>query len=139
LYYDDLVKRWHGPDGNEPWRDVQRLMHFLELDENDPPKQMTDELHHAFVKSLLETPCWLAVFMVTDMLGTSERFNQPGTHGASNWSQRLSGPLSVYANQSPFKQKIAELSELIEETGRIPHSAAGGRRVQSDSQPKGSQ
>ena len=118
LFYDDLVKRWHGPDGNEAWLDVQRLMRFLGLDDEDPPVEFTDELHATFVKTLLETPCWLAMFMIPDILATSEQFNAPGV-GTGNWTSRLSMPLSAYENDGCFGVKIKRLSNLISESDRL--------------------
>jgi 4-alpha-glucanotransferase len=122
LYYEGLVKRWHGPNGEQAWKEVQPLMRFLQLDENNPPKTYTPELHKAFMQALLETPCWLAIFMITDLLATSERFNEPGTHGESNWSRRLDHSLSWYEKTEPFNERISEFARLVKETRRLPHA-----------------
>ena len=119
LYYDDLVKRWHGDDGHEAWLDVQRLMKFLGRDEKeDPPTEFSDELHASFVETLLEMPCWLAIFMMPDILGTTEQFNVPGT-GTGNWARRLAMPLDEYENDPYFGAKIKRLSKLIIENQRL--------------------
>jgi 4-alpha-glucanotransferase len=119
MYYDDLVTRWHGPDGHEAWLDVQRLMRFLGRDDENPPKEFTDELHEDFEKALLETPCWLALFMMPDILGTYEQFNVPGTADAGNWSRRLAKTLEDYENDELYGPKIKRLSKLIAETDRL--------------------
>ncbi len=124
LIWEDMVARWHGADGHAAWLEVQHLMRFLKLDEESPPKLFTKELHFAMMKALLESPCWLAVFMITDLLATSERFNQPGLAADSNWSQRLEQPLSFYQNSSPFKERLAEFARLSRENGRLPEAAA---------------
>lgn len=118
-YYDDLVERWHGPDGHEAWLDVQRLMRFLGRDDENPPTSFTDELHADFEKALLETPCWLSLFMMPDVLGTYEQFNVPGTAGEGNWSRRLAKTLEDYENDPVFGPKIKRLSKLIAETDRL--------------------
>jgi 4-alpha-glucanotransferase len=118
--YEDMVERWHGPEGHDGWLEMQRLMTFLHLDENHPPKEFTNELHYAMLKAILESPCWLAMFMITDVLGTRQRFNEPGSSMDSNWSQRLDRPILEYANDAEFADKIRMLSRLIKESGRAP-------------------
>jgi len=120
-FYDDLVTWWHSPDGGDQgWLEIQRLMTFLDIKTDDPPKHLTPELHAVFLRTLLETPCWLTVLMITDLLGTSQRFNEPGSSGGSNWSQRLAKPLDDYEVDPLFAGKIKTFQELIQETHRIP-------------------
>lgn len=126
VYYEAIVKQWKGADGHAQWLDLQRLMRWLEMDDENPPVKFTPELHKAFTKSLLETPCWLAVFMITDLLGTTERFNQPGTSGESNWSRRLDNPLSGYETKKPFADRLTEFRQLVKQTGRLPQGAQVG-------------
>jgi 4-alpha-glucanotransferase len=119
-FYKRLVEWWHGADGHEGWLEVQRLMKFLDLDENQPPTSFTDELHHVFLSVLLETPCWLAVLMITDLLGTEQRFNEPGISGDLNWSQRLDRPIQRYLEDSRYGKKVLDFAQLIKETHRSP-------------------
>lgn len=126
MFYDDLVARWHGPDGHEAWLDVQRLMRFLSLDDENPPTEFTDELHTAFMTTLLETPCWLAVNMISDLLGTREQFNAPGVSSGLNWSKRLEMSLVEFEKDGRYSGKIRGLSKLIQETGRVAHEPAAG-------------
>ncbi len=125
-YYEGLVKWWHGQDGHEGWLEIQRLMRFLNLDENKPPLAFNNELAYAFSRVLLYSPCWLTVFMITDLLGSKQRFNLPGTHNASNWSQRLDKSLHEYASDSEYAEKFNYLCQLIIETGRQPDSTDQG-------------
>jgi len=120
VFYDQLVKWWHGPEGREGWLEVQRLMHFLGEDETDPPTTFSDDLHRSMLRNLLETPCWLALVMITDLLGTTQRFNEPGLSGDSNWSQRLDRPIKQYGEDSQYGPKIRYFGDLIKETGRTP-------------------
>ena len=125
-YYEDLVRRWHGRDGHEAWLDVQRLMRFLGLDDTDPPTSFTPELHEAFMEALLETKCWLAMFMITDLLGTTERYNEPGLAADSNWSQRMDCTLVECEARADYAEKIEALSELVKKTGRLPRVSSLG-------------
>jgi 4-alpha-glucanotransferase len=117
-YYEDLVKRWHGRDGHQAWLDVQRLMRWLGLDDKNPPKIWSDALHGVFIKRLLETPCCMAIFMITDILGTTQRFNLPGSCNDSNWSLRLDLTLADYSRSPVYGARLALLKDAIIQTGR---------------------
>jgi 4-alpha-glucanotransferase len=123
-FYEDLVSRWHGSNGHEAWLDVQRLMKFLGGDENSPYKEFSYELYKAFMQTLMETPCWLSILMITDLLATQQRFNLPGTSQSGNWSERLEMPLTDYESMEPFKSRIALVRDLIKQTNRLPKLAS---------------
>lgn len=119
-FYKGLVDYWHGPKGDEGWLEVQRLMRFLGLDEEQPPLKFDEALHIVFMDVLLKTHCWVAMFMITDLLGTTQRFNEPGLGGDLNWSQRLDRPLTDYEKDPQYAGRIKKLAELIEKTRRTP-------------------
>jgi len=123
-YYERLVEWWHGPDGSEGWKEVQRLMRFLGLDVDDPPKEFTPELHKSFLKTLMESPCWLALLMITDLLGTTQRFNEPGAAGDVNWSQRLEASLDELEKRPEYAENISTFQNLISKTNRLPAKLA---------------
>ncbi|MCA9804362.1 MAG: 4-alpha-glucanotransferase, partial [Cyanobacteria bacterium HKST-UBA02] len=127
-FYDGLVEWWHGPDGEEGWKEVRRLMKLLDLDPDNPPEQYDRELQEAFMKALMESPCWMAVFMVTDLIGSRLRFNQPGLSGSGCWTQRLPATLAALQADEETGRGIASLKELIESTGREPAAIASGSR-----------
>jgi 4-alpha-glucanotransferase len=119
-WYQDLTRRWRGPDGHEAWLDLQRLMRFLGENENEPPVFLTDDLLKAFIRTLLETnSCW-AVLTISDILGVDWQFNKPGTATDGNWSQRLDRPLSAYLTDSVMGPKIRFLRDEIVNTKRAP-------------------
>ena len=95
-------------------------MHFLGADEHNPPTTITPELHRRLLDALLQSRAWLAVFMITDVLLTKQRFNQPGSSGESNWSERLDRPLAAYEADAEFGPRIRMLTELIERSHRLP-------------------
>jgi 4-alpha-glucanotransferase len=115
-WYNDLAARWKGPNGHEPWLELQRLMHFLGEDENAPPERFNDQLHRCFLRNLLEAKsCW-TILVITDVLGLELRFNQPGTASDDNWSQRLDRPLTAYAGDP----RIAFFRDEVQRTDRAP-------------------
>jgi 4-alpha-glucanotransferase len=129
-YYQGLVDWWHGEDGEEGWKEVQRLLRLLELDdEEEPPKEFTDELHQVFIERLFESPCWLAVFMITDLLATTQRFNQPGMSGEACWTERLEMRLSDFEADPVFGGRIKRYRDAIvksERASKVSSPVSGG-------------
>jgi 4-alpha-glucanotransferase len=121
-WYRDLTRRWRGHDGHEAWLELQRLMHFLGEGDGEPPETLTDPLHQAFLRALLEAKsCW-TILVISDVLGVDLRFNQPGTSGDDNWSQRLDRSLADYAHDPALGAKFRYLREAVLATGREPKS-----------------
>jgi len=119
-WYQELTRRWRGPDGHDAWLDLQRLMRFLGENEHEPPVFLTDKLQEAFMRSLLESKsCW-TVFVISDIFGIDMRFNAPGTATDDNWSQRLDRPLNEYINDPVIGPKLRYVTEQIAKTGRTP-------------------
>ncbi len=117
-FYESLVSWWHGDNGEAGWLEVQRLMKFLGLDTNNPPTQYTDELACTFFRTLLTSPCWLVVFMVTDLLGTKQRFNEPGLCSNENWAERLDMPIAHYEHDNAYAGKIKCFKTYVEQSKR---------------------
>ncbi|MBA4074923.1 MAG: 4-alpha-glucanotransferase [Cyanobacteria bacterium PR.023] len=112
-FYEGLCQWWHGEDGHQGWLEVQRLMVFLGLDEDSPPESFTPELHRRMIEVLMECPSWLAVLMISDLFGVSQRFNEPGISGDSNWSQRLDRTLAEYEADAQYSQAIKWLDQAV--------------------------
>lgn len=93
-------------------------MQFLELDADNPPVHFDDRLHRRLIEVLLDTPSWLAVLMVSDLFGTTQRFNEPGIAGDSNWSQRLDRPLVEYAQDDHYGPLLSWLTAELKSAGR---------------------
>lgn len=118
LYYEGLSRWWHGENGHEGWREVQRLMRFCGLPEDSAPKEFNETVHRALIEKLMLSPSWLSVLMISDLLASKQRFNEPGIAGASNWSQRLDKPLSAYENDAASKDLFIWLKNLLKSAKR---------------------
>ncbi|MFA6559125.1 MAG: 4-alpha-glucanotransferase, partial [Candidatus Obscuribacterales bacterium] len=112
-FYEGLCQWWHGKDGHDGWLEVQRLMVFLGMDEDAPPESFTPELHRRMIEVLMECPSWLAILMISDLFGVSQRFNEPGISGDSNWSQRLDRTLAEYEADAQYSQAIKWLDQAV--------------------------
>ncbi len=103
--------------------DLANILKFVGW-EKSPPDKLNDELLLAFQRTLFQTPCFLAVLMSSDLLGTTQRFNLPGSYGAGTWSERLELPMGEYERHPVYGPRIAAVRHLIAETGREPAELA---------------
>jgi 4-alpha-glucanotransferase len=80
------------------------------------PRIFDESIHTATMRGLMATNSWLAIPMITDILGTEDRFNVPGAIGDQNWTARLGMPVAeIDAN---FKPQLKVLHQILAETGR---------------------
>ena len=60
--------------------------------------------------------------MCSDLLGTTQRFNLPGSHGAGTWGERLELPFADYDRHPLYGPRLAAVRRLLTETGRQAHA-----------------
>lgn len=97
------------PARDAAWWEARRLATWAGF---EVPRMMTfEEVHAPLLAALLRSQSWLAAVMITDVLGTTQRFNVPGTVGAENWSARL----PVGWEKEPA---IAQAAALVRASGR---------------------
>jgi 4-alpha-glucanotransferase len=60
----------------------------------------------------------LTLVLVTELLGSGERINTPGTVGENNWSYRLPKPLEDLASDPSVVAKMASVAEAVAASGR---------------------
>jgi 4-alpha-glucanotransferase len=86
---------------------------------NQPaPESLSDELLAALQKSLFHTPCLLAVLMIPDLIGTTLRFNLPGSYGDQTWCDRLDFTLDELEQHAIYGPRITTAANLLRESGR---------------------
>ena len=98
-------------------RDLHDLLHFAGWTAAPPPK-LDAPLLAALQRMLLDSPCLLAVLMTSDLLGSSQRFNLPGSHGPEAWGERLPASLAELARDPVLGPRIATAAELLRDGGR---------------------
>ncbi len=116
--YAEMVERWVGVDGKEGWLEMQRLMRWLGAEDQNPPNQFTPELHRKFLERILQSKSWLAVLMFSDLMGTEERYNSPGSMADSNWSFRLKVPLTEMVQEAKSLAHLDFVRQRIVKCGR---------------------
>jgi 4-alpha-glucanotransferase len=82
------------------------------------PDASRDERWFPLLRLLLNASSELTLLLVTEVLGSSDRINTPGTVGAANWSYRLPMPLEDLARDPGVVGRMNALAELARESGR---------------------
>lgn len=86
-----------------------------------PPNEWTDYLHEfypAIFEALFRSESWIALVMITDLLGRKERFNVPGTASGSNWTRRLHTTVGKLGRGHVLQRQLRFVRSLLEKTGR---------------------
>ncbi len=99
--------------------DLNKIAEFAGI---PPPNESIDYLHQfypAILEALFRSESWIAVVMITDLLGRKDRFNVPGTAANSNWSRRLHTTVSKLGHGKELKRQLQLVRELIEKSGRL--------------------
>jgi 4-alpha-glucanotransferase len=104
------------PEGNR--KELNELMRFAGLKEQEPPRQFSDEVLEAFTRAVMQSRSWLAVFQITDVLAMTARFNTPGSVAASNWSYRLPFTVKELEREPTLVKRSKTFSKLAVESGR---------------------
>ncbi len=82
------------------------------------PHAFTAEIHEALLGALFRSNAWIAVCMITDLFGSTQRFNVPGAIADSNWSERLHNTVAGWRSDSQLCAKMDRIRDLLDASGR---------------------
>ena len=91
--------------------------------EDNPFPLFDDTIHEKLLEALFQSNSWMAICMITDLIGSTQRFNVPGAISSSNWSERLSHTIAEMRQHPEVSAKMQRISEIIRASGRIIPSA----------------
>jgi 4-alpha-glucanotransferase len=114
--WDDLHDAANSGNGHAQW-ELKRLADFAGITANPLPA-FNGEIHAALLAALLRSNSWIAVLMITDLFGSTQRFNVPGAVADSNWSERLPDPVAKWRTNADIAAKTTLVKRLLRETGR---------------------
>lgn len=114
--WESLYNAAAAGDGHALW-EMQRLCNFAGIQEK-MPQPFSDEIHMALIAALFRSNAWIAILMITDLFGTTQRFNVPGAIADTNWSERLPEPVSKWKDNMQTVWKAGRARMLLRETGR---------------------
>ena len=103
-------------DGQARW-EMQCFAEFAGL-QVPIPTPYTPEIHEGLIAALFRSNAWIPICMITDLLGSSERFNVPGAVSESNWSTRLGRTVRQWRRNKEICALMKRMQRLLQETGR---------------------
>jgi 4-alpha-glucanotransferase len=77
-----------------------------------------EAVHEKLLAALFRTPSRIAVVMITDLFGTTQRFNVPGAVSDGNWSARLAQTTDGWRGDEELVGTMERISAVIRETAR---------------------
>src|SRR5437667_7938268 len=80
------------------------------------------DFYPAIMKALFESNSWVAIVMITDLLGRRDRFNVPGTAGSGNWTRRLPKTVAQMRASPAIGRRMKLVHELLLESRRLAAS-----------------
>jgi len=98
--------------------DLAKIGEFAGFLPNESMDYLRD-FYPAIFSALFRCESWIAIVMITDLLGRKDRFNVPGTAVNSNWTRRLHTSVSKLGGGTVLKRRLQWVHQLLEETGRL--------------------
>ncbi len=97
---------------------MQKLLDFTSLGIQADALPFNDEIREGLLEALFRSNSWIAVSMLTDYFGTSERFNVPGAVADSNWSTRMGTCTDAWEKDAALSKKMKRITAMIRASGR---------------------
>jgi len=104
-------------DGHQRW-ELEQLGAFAGIGIH-APQPFTTEIHEALLAALFQSNSWIAVTMITDLFGGTQRFNVPGAVDDSNWSERLNRTPAQWRADAELMAKMGRIRRFLEMSGRV--------------------
>lgn len=99
--------------------DLRRIAEFVGISAFGEKPDYLRDFYQPTLAALLQSNAWMALIMITDLLGRKDRFNVPGTAAESNWSRRLQMTVGRLSQSRTTKRRMKLVRSLLEEAGRI--------------------
>ncbi len=96
---------------------LTELLKFSGHPEIDPLTPFDGAVHLALLEGLLSCNSWIAIPMITDLFGITQRFNVPGAVGSANWTARIELPVLKW--NSRHHNLLTAWRNLVTQSGRL--------------------
>lgn len=106
------------PTSDQARQDLYRMAQFAGIDLNGETSY-DREFFPATTEALFRSRAWIAIMMITDLLGGKDRFNIPGTATDANWTRRMRMSVSRWGENRVVRQRMRVIRGLLEKSGRI--------------------
>ena len=77
------------------------------------------DFYPVIFSALFRSASWIAIVMITDLLGRKDRFNIPGTATDANWTRRLHTTVSKLGRGKSLRRQLHLIRDLLMQSGRL--------------------
>ncbi|MEO8440286.1 MAG: 4-alpha-glucanotransferase [Spartobacteria bacterium] len=99
-------------------QDLARIAEFAGIASPIESVDYSRDFFPAIFEALFRSESWIALVMITDLLGRKERFNVPGTAGDSNWTRRLHATVAKLGGGHALQRQLRTIHRLLKSSGR---------------------
>ena len=93
------------------------MLAFIGCSKADPMTPYLGETHHELLRGLYATNSRLAIVMITDLFGSNQQFNTPGSPCDKNWQERIAFPIREWNER--YREILASSHEGLKANNRI--------------------
>ncbi|MEP6975243.1 MAG: 4-alpha-glucanotransferase [Spartobacteria bacterium] len=118
---------WGPTASGQARHDLAKMSEFAGIASPNEQTDFTREFYPGIFDALFRSESWVALVMITDLLGRKERFNVPGTAANSNWSRRLHTTMAKLGGGRAAQHQLQLIRDLLEKNGRLPARPGSSR------------
>jgi 4-alpha-glucanotransferase len=99
--------------------DLVKIAQFAGLTGDLQNIKYEPDFYRHILEALFASNAWIAVVMLTDLLGRKYRYNVPGTAADSNWTRRMQRSVAELRDSKRERTRMRFVRGLLEKTGRV--------------------
>ena len=99
--------------------DLAKIAVFAGFDPRIDRVDFEKDFYPAIMGALFGSEAWLAIVMITDLLGRKYRFNVPGTKANLNWTRRMQRSIAQLISSPKEQRRMRLIRGLLQKTGRV--------------------
>lgn len=99
--------------------ELEKIAKFSGFERKSEAVDFEGDYYPLIMKALFESESWIAIVMITDLLGRKYRFNVPGTAANTNWTRRMQRTVSQLRASRKERERMRLIRGLLEKAGRI--------------------
>ena len=98
--------------------ELEKIALFAGLNSRIEDYDFEKDFYPAIMEALFKSNVWIAIVMITDLLGRKYRFNVPGTTANSNWTLRMQRSVAQLRASPKERRRMQLIHGLLEKSGR---------------------
>ncbi|HEX4668212.1 MAG TPA: 4-alpha-glucanotransferase [Chthoniobacterales bacterium] len=116
LWHEAFEKETGSSD--QAQHDLAKIAEFAGIQTPNASTDFAHDFYPAIFGALFRSESWIALVMITDLLGRKDRFNVPGTATNSNWTRRLHTTVSKLGQGRKLRRQLELVREILQNAGR---------------------